>query len=165
MLNTIEKEHIISTIRKFYDANDDYQTIQTTLTALGAEIMDCSEDTFIEIMNDTIINTNNNVESTELPEHSENSNSEKFVIICKYGTVNPTIFTLYKIQNGKYWTEIDMYYYDAQKSGYQKTDEEQYEALEQLANNKKIDRVIVDPAYANFIKTICRHKKYKIAYC
>lgn len=156
MLDTIEKEHIVNIIRKFYEANDDYQTIQTTLIALGTEILDCSEDALIELMSNT------NTESTELPEHPENSNSEKFVIACKYGTVNPTIFTLYKVQNN-YWTQIDMYCHDAQKSGYQKTDEEQYEALEQLANGRKIDKVIIGPACASFIETIRRHKKYKIA--
>lgn len=56
MQNIIEKERIIATIRSFYDMNDGNEKTQTLLITIGAEILDCSEDTFLEMMYDPEIN-------------------------------------------------------------------------------------------------------------
>lgn len=55
MQNIIEKERIIATIRSFYDMNDGDEATQTLLVAIGAEILDCSEDNFLEMMHDPAI--------------------------------------------------------------------------------------------------------------
>ena len=55
MQNIIEKERIIATIRSFCDMNDGDETTQTLLIAVGAEILDCSEDNFLEMMHDPAI--------------------------------------------------------------------------------------------------------------
>lgn len=84
---------------------------------------------------------------------------EKYAISCDYGTVNPASFGMWGLQNGV-WYRIDEYYYDSKKHGIQRTDEEHYKAIEQLAGDRKIDSVVVDPSAASFIQTIRRHGKF-----
>lgn len=55
MQNIIEKERIIATIRSFCDINDGDDATQSLLIAVGAEILDCSEDNFLEMMHDPTI--------------------------------------------------------------------------------------------------------------
>lgn len=86
-------------------------------------------------------------------------NFEKYAISCDYGTVNPASFGLWGLQNSV-WYRIDEYYYDSKKHGIQRTDEEHYKAIEQLAGDRKIDSVVVDPSAASFIQTIRRHGKF-----
>ena len=57
---------------------------------------------------------------------------------------------------------IDEYYYDSRKEGFQKTDEEHYEALCRLAGDRKIDRVVIDPSAASFIQTVRRHGRFAV---
>ncbi len=88
-------------------------------------------------------------------------NFEKYNISCDYGTVNPASFGLW----GKYnnvWYRIKEYYYDSRKEGCQKTDEEHYASLCELASNLKIDSITVDPSAASFITLIRKHGKYKV---
>lgn len=86
---------------------------------------------------------------------------EKYAISCDYGTVNPASFGLW----GKYedvWFRIREYYYDSRKEGIQRTDEEHYDALCDLAKGLEISSVTVDPSAASFIAVIHRHKKFKV---
>ena len=86
---------------------------------------------------------------------------EKYIISCDYGTVNPSSFGLWGKKEDK-WYRIREYYHDSRKLGIQKTDEEHYTSLNELAGNCKIDNVIVDPSAASFIQCIRRHKKFKV---
>lgn len=92
---------------------------------------------------------------------SEDVQCEEFVISCDYGTVNPSSFGLWGLYSGV-WHRIREYYYSSKKEGVPRTDEEHYAALEQLAGDKKISRVIVDPSAASFIECIRRHKKFRV---
>lgn len=92
---------------------------------------------------------------------SEDVQCEEFVISCDYGTVNPSSFGLWGLCSGV-WHRIREYYYSSKKEGVPRTDEEHYAALEQLAGDKKISRVIVDPSAASFIECIRRHKKFRV---
>ncbi len=80
---------------------------------------------------------------------------------CDYGTVNPTSMGLWGKQGGV-WYRIGEYYFDSRKEGFQKTDEEHYAALEELAGGRKLSRVVVDPSAASFIEVIRRHGKYRV---
>ncbi|MDE5557161.1 MAG: PBSX family phage terminase large subunit [Ruminococcus sp.] len=86
---------------------------------------------------------------------------ERYVISCDYGTVNPTSFGLWGLCNN-IWYRIREYYYSSKKTGFSRTDEEHYIALETLAGNYNISRVIVDPSAASFIECIRRHGKFKV---
>lgn len=86
---------------------------------------------------------------------------ESFVISCDYGTVNPSSFGLWGLHGGV-WHRIREYYYSSKREGVSRTDEEHYSALEELAGERKISRVIVDPSAASFIECIRRHGKFRV---
>ena len=82
-----------------------------------------------------------------------------FVISCDYGTVNPTSMGLWGKKDGC-WYRIDEYYYDSRRDGAQKTDEEHYAALKELAGGRTVRQVVVDPSAASFIEVIRRHGEF-----
>jgi PBSX family phage terminase large subunit len=86
---------------------------------------------------------------------------EEFAVSCDYGTVNPASFGLW----GKYenvWYRIQEYYFNSRTEGFQKTDEEHYNSLEELINGRDVSKITVDPSAASFIETIRRKGKYKV---
>ncbi len=85
---------------------------------------------------------------------------EKYYISCDYGTVNPASFGLWGKKDG-IWYRISEYYHSSRREGFQKTDEEHYSSLEELASGREIEGVIVDPSAASFIQCINRHSKYR----
>lgn len=86
---------------------------------------------------------------------------EKYVISCDYGTVNPSSFGLWGLSRG-IWYRLREYYYAARREGVSRTDEEHYAALEELAGNHPIEKVIVDPSAASFIECIRRHGRFPV---
>ena len=86
---------------------------------------------------------------------------ERFVISCDYGTVNPSSFGLWGLSNGV-WYRLSEYYYSSKREGVSRTDEEHYAALEKLAGDRDISKVIVDPSAASFIECIRRHGRYRV---
>lgn len=86
---------------------------------------------------------------------------EKYVISCDYGTVNPSSFGLWGL-SGVIWYRLKEYYYSSKREGVSRTDEEHYAALEMLAENRHISKVIVDPSAASFIECIRRHGKFRV---
>ena len=87
---------------------------------------------------------------------------ERYIISCDYGTVNPSSFGLWGLHNGV-WHRLREYYYDSRREGISRTDEEHYSALEKLAGERTIEKVIVDPSAASFIECIRRHGKFRVA--
>lgn len=85
---------------------------------------------------------------------------ERYVISCDYGTVNPTSMGLWGLHKGV-WYRLKEYYYAARKTGASRTDEEHYNALENLSEGKNISRVIIDPSASSFIECIKRHGKFR----
>ncbi len=86
---------------------------------------------------------------------------EKYYISCDYGTVNPASFGLWGEKDSK-WYRIREYYHSSRREGFQKTDEEHYISLEELASGREIESIIVDPSAASFIQCISRHGKYRV---
>lgn len=86
---------------------------------------------------------------------------DKYYISCDYGTVNPTSIGLWGRANGK-WYRMREYYFDSRKEGRQRTDEEHYAELENLAADLHITAVIVDPSAASFIEVIRRHGRFRV---
>lgn len=93
--------------------------------------------------------------------YNEEVKCERFVISCDYGTVNPSSFGLWGLSENV-WYRIKEYYYSSKKEGISRTDEEHYTALEKLAGNYNISRVIVDPSASSFIECIRRHGKFRV---
>ena len=76
-------------------------------------------------------------------------------ISVDYGTANPASFGLWGRQ-GETWYRVGEYYYDSRREGRQKTDAEYVRDLRQLAGDREIGRVIVDPSAASFIEALRR---------
>lgn len=86
---------------------------------------------------------------------------ERYVISCDYGTVNPASFGLWGFHCGV-WYRLREYYYSSKREGVCRTDEEHYAALEELAGDLRIEKVIVDPSAASFIECIRRHGRFRV---
>lgn len=85
----------------------------------------------------------------------------QYYISCDYGTLNPFSAGLW-CWDGKTATRVAEYYYSGRKEQRHKTDEDYYTALEQLAGDKPVQAVIVDPSAASFIEVIRRHKRFPV---
>ena len=86
---------------------------------------------------------------------------ESFAVSVDYGTVNPASFGLWGKFEGV-WYRIDESYFDSRREGFQRTDEEHYEALAELIGGRTVKFVTVDPSAASFIETIRRHGDYPV---
>lgn len=86
---------------------------------------------------------------------------ERYSISCDYGTVNPSSFGLWGQYQGV-WYRIKEYYYDSRKIGVQRTDEEHYQALCELADGVNVDTIVVDPSAASFITLIKKYDRFKV---
>ncbi len=85
---------------------------------------------------------------------------EKWYVSCDYGTVNPTSMGLWGLQNGV-WYRVKEFYFSSRESMRQMTDEEYAAALKELAGDRVITAVIVDPSAASFIETL-RRKGWRV---
>ncbi len=85
----------------------------------------------------------------------------EYYISCDYGTVNPASFGLWG-RRGEVWYRICEYYYSSKREGQQKTDEEYYAALEELAGSHCISGVVCDPSAASFMTCIRRHGRFTV---
>ncbi len=84
---------------------------------------------------------------------------EEYYISCDYGTVNPASFGLWG-RRDDVWYRLREYYFNSREMGEQKTDEEYYIELENLAGDCEITTIFVDPSAASFIECIRRHEKF-----
>ena len=82
-------------------------------------------------------------------------NCEKWYISCDYGTVNPTSMGLWGLHSGV-WYRVQEFYFNSRERMRQMTDEEYAGALRNLAGNRTITAVIVDPSAASFIEVLKR---------
>ena len=99
--------------------------------------------------------------SKHVLESYQSSPFAEYYISIDYGTLNPCSMGLWAVENDKA-VRIDEYYYDGRSKGVLKTDEEYYQALENLAGDKKIRYVIIDPSASSFITCIRRHGKFVV---
>ena len=85
----------------------------------------------------------------------------QFFISCDYGTYNPAAFLLWGEIEGR-WYLVDEYYHSGRESQIQLTDEEYYKRLEELAGDRMIREVIIDPSAASMIATIKSHGRFTV---
>jgi PBSX family phage terminase large subunit len=87
--------------------------------------------------------------------------SGEYYISVDYGTLNPFSAGLW-CWDGKHATRIREYYYSGRDERLNKTDEEYYSDLENLAGDLQIRSVVVDPSAASFIEVIHRHHRFSV---
>ena len=80
---------------------------------------------------------------------------QKWYISCDYGTVNPTSMGLWGLCDGV-WYRVKEFYFNSRVQMRQMTDGEYAQALAELAGERKITAVIVDPSAASFIQLLRR---------
>jgi hypothetical protein len=79
----------------------------------------------------------------------------RWYISCDYGTVNPTSMGLWGQHQGT-WYRVKEFYFDSRQKQRQMTDGEYVQALAELAGDRRITAVIVDPSAASFIQALRR---------
>ena len=79
----------------------------------------------------------------------------EYYISIDYGTLNPFSAGLWSVTGNKA-VRIKEYYYDGRNKKRQLTDEEYCKEIEELAKDRKISKVIVDPSAASFITALKR---------
>lgn len=84
----------------------------------------------------------------------------RWFISVDYGTYNPFSAGLWCVAGEKAY-RIKEFYYSGRKNLMPKTDEEYYRELENLAGDRYIERVVIDPSASSFIETIKRHKRFR----
>lgn len=92
---------------------------------------------------------------------SETGGAGKYYISCDYGTQNPTVFCLWRMDKGRAIMEKE-YYHSGRATNRQKTDEEYYQDLERFADGYEIERIVIDPSAASFSECIRRHGKFAV---
>ena len=85
---------------------------------------------------------------------------EKWYVSCDYGTVNPTSMGLWGLCRGV-WYRVKEFYFDSRQQQRQMTDEEYAGQLRNLAGDRRIAGVIVDPSAASFIEVL-RRKGWRV---
>ena len=85
----------------------------------------------------------------------------EYYISIDYGTINPCSMGLWRLERERA-VRVQEVYFDSKKKKRQATDEEYYTMLEELAGDKLIQCVVVDPSAASFIELIKRRGKFSV---
>ena len=85
----------------------------------------------------------------------------QYVISMDYGIQNPTAMLLWG-KCGGVWYQIAEYYHSGRETGNQKTDQQYYDALEQLAGDLPVKWLIIDPSASSFIALVRQKKRFKV---
>lgn len=84
-----------------------------------------------------------------------------FYISIDYGTMNPFSAGLWRVTK-KCAVRVAEVYYSGRAEHHQKTDEEYCDMVEQLAGDRTISAVVVDPSAASFIEALRRRGRFKV---
>lgn len=89
-------------------------------------------------------------------------NFQEYYLSIDYGIVNPFACHVWGLTNKMAYC-LDEYYYDYKEHNENKrTDEEHYQAIEDLVKNYNIESVVIDPSATSFKETIMRHGRYSV---
>lgn len=86
---------------------------------------------------------------------------EKYVISMDYGIQNPTAMGLWGLYDGV-WYQVKEYYHSGRETNEQKTDQQYYDKLVELAGDLPIWRLIIDPSASSFIALVNQKKRFII---
>lgn len=92
---------------------------------------------------------------------TEDRQYSRYVISMDYGIQNPTAMLLWGLSGGV-WYQVKEYYHSGRETGIQKTDQEYYDELENLAGDLPIENLIIDPSATSFIALVKQKHRFKI---
>ena len=85
----------------------------------------------------------------------------RWYISVDYGTYNPFSAGLWRVADGVA-VRLREYYHDGRATGQLKTDEEYYQALEALAGDAPVEKIIIDPSAASMIALIRKRGRFSV---
>lgn len=85
----------------------------------------------------------------------------RYVIAIDYGILNPMAMLLWGFCDGV-WYQVDEYYHSGRETSQQKTDQDYYDDLEQLAGDRYIDCLIIDPSATSFIALVKQKRRFRV---
>ena len=85
----------------------------------------------------------------------------EWYISVDYGTRNPFSAGLWCVGGGVAY-RVGEFYHDGRSTGVMMTDEEYYDALEKLAGEHPVQRLIIDPSAASLIALIRRRGRFRV---
>ena len=85
----------------------------------------------------------------------------EWYISVDYGTRNPFSAGLWCVRGGVAY-RVREFYHDGRATGVMLTDEEYYDALEELAGEHPVQRIIIDPSAASLIALIRRRGRFRV---
>ena len=85
----------------------------------------------------------------------------RYVISMDYGIQNPTAMLLWGFCDGV-WYQVNEYYHSGRETAQQKTDQDYYDDLEQLAGDLPVDCLIIDPSATSFIALVKQKRRFKV---
>lgn len=94
-------------------------------------------------------------------ENPPTKNDKKWYISVDYGTRNPFSAGLWCVRDGMA-VRVREFYHDGRSTGVMKTDEAYYRALEELAGEHRIERIVIDPSAASLIALIRRRGQFRV---
>lgn len=86
----------------------------------------------------------------------------QYQISIDYGIQNAFVMLLFGLGYDNTWYLIDEYYHSGRDSKSQKTDGEYKDDLIKFINNRKIDRIIIDPSASSFITLLKKTTQIRI---
>lgn len=95
---------------------------------------------------------------------SDYNKSGRYFISCDYGTLNPCVFLLWRVNLNLPDPVVCVkeYYHSGRGEEGQKTDNEYYDDLVEFAEGYNIERIIVDPSAASFKALIKQKGKFMV---
>ncbi|MBQ3252149.1 MAG: PBSX family phage terminase large subunit [Oscillospiraceae bacterium] len=87
--------------------------------------------------------------------------SGRYYISVDYGTQNPFSAGLWCVTGDKAY-RLREYYYNGREAGRMRTDQEYYEALEDLAGDLPVEQVVIDPSAASFIAVVRKAGRFRV---
>ncbi len=92
---------------------------------------------------------------------AEPPSSGRWFISVDYGTLNPFSAGLWCVSDGRAY-RVREYYYSGREHGRLRTDEQYHKSLVELAGDKPVELVVVDPSAASFIAVLRRHGRFRV---
>lgn len=85
----------------------------------------------------------------------------RWFVSIDYGITNPFAALLWRLEDGRAYL-VDEYYFNSRKLGCRRTDSEHYAALEELAGDRNIEAIIIDPSANSFKEEIWRAGRFGV---